>query len=86
MLGSRRRARGTDRRKLSREKDRLSRDFILTDRLPDRQDRPAKIERTRGMVLNPLAHICVGMLVAVMIGRCEIMVDGQCGGKRGQRQ
>jgi len=86
MLGSRRRARGTDRRKLSRKKDRLSRDYILTDRLPDKQDRPAKIERTGGVVLDPLAEVSIRVLMPVGVDRREIMVDSQCGGKWGQRQ
>ena len=86
MLGSRRRARGTDRRKLSRKKDRLSRDYILTDRLPDKKDRPAKIERTGGVVLDPLAEVCIRVLMPVGVDRREIMVDSQCSGKWGQRQ
>jgi len=39
-----------------------------------------------GVVLNPLTQIRIGMLVPIMIGCCEIMVDSQRGGKRGQCQ
>ncbi len=39
-------------------------------------------QRMTGMVLNPLAQIRVGMLMAVMIGRRQVMVNGQCRRKR----
>ena len=39
-------------------------------------------QRMTGMVLNPLAQVRIGVLMPVMIGRRQVMVNGQCRGKR----
>ena len=43
-------------------------------------------QRMAGVVLNPLAKVCIGVLMPVMIGRRQVMVNGERGRKRSDHQ
>jgi len=50
------------------------------------QRRRIREQRAAGVMLDPLAQICIGMLVAIMVGRRQLVVDFQCNRERSQYQ
>lgn len=58
----------------------------MTDGLPDGENRPAKINRTGCMMLDPLTEVVVRVLVTVGIGGGEFVVDVLRNGKGRERQ
>lgn len=49
--------------------------FGESDQLTGDQNRCAVIQRSGSMVLDPLAEVGIGMLVAVVIGGRQLVVD-----------
>ena len=58
--------------------------FDESDQLTGDQNRRAGIQRAGRMVLDPLAEVGIGVLVTVVIGRRQLVVDILRDGKRGQ--
>lgn len=57
----------------------------MLNQLTTGRPRDIKIERTRRMMLNPLAEIVVAVLMAIGIGGGQFMVHVLCNGKGRQR-
>lgn len=58
----------------------------MPNQFAEGQPRDIEIQRTRRMMLDPLAHVGIGVLVAVMIGRRQFMMHILRNGKRRQHQ
>ena len=52
------------------------------DKLLCGEERSPDIERPGCMVLDPLAEVGIGMLVAVVVGSSQLVMDILCHGKR----
>lgn len=85
-LALRRRAGGTDKRKVERKQNGFSRRFLESNQVAEGRFRNIEVERTGRMMLNPLAEVGIGMLVPVRIGRRQFVVDILRDGKRRQRE
>ena len=73
-MESRGRPRGPDKRKCDREQDRFSGRIVMFDQLAEGRPGHIKIERSRRMMLNPLAEIVVGVFMAVCVGGGQFMM------------
>lgn len=51
---------------------------MLTDRFPGRKGRPAEIDRTGGVVLDPLTEVGIGVFMPVVIGSRQLVVNVLC--------
>lgn len=83
-MESRRSARGTDEREYGGQQGRLSGQFMLFDQLAEGRPRDIKIQRSRRMMLNPLAEIVVGVFMTVGVGGSQFMVHVLRHGEGGQ--
>lgn len=58
--------------------------FEESDQLTGDQNRRAGIQRAGRMVLDPLAEVGIGVFVAVVVGRRQLMMDILCDSERRQ--
>ena len=72
--------------RLEREEKKRSVDFRRCDGKERLQHRHHGLERVRGVVLDPLAEVGIGMLVPIVIRCRERMVHLERGRKRRQHQ
>ena len=79
-------ARRTDGDEAGRKNDRLTRRIILRGKGEDREVRSAEINRAGAVMLDPLAEIVIRVLVPIMIGLGQGVMDLQRRGKRRQHQ
>jgi hypothetical protein len=59
---------------------------VRTDYFPGGKARPSKIDGTGAVVLDPLAEVGIRVLVAVRIGRSQLMVNVLCNRKWSDRK
>src|SRR5262245_32330381 len=75
MLDAGRCAGRTDYGPFNRNKPRWSGRSIWPDDVKRRTDRTTKVDRSGGMVLDPLAEVSIGVLVAVRVSRGQFVMD-----------
>lgn len=85
-LALRRRAGGTDKRKVERKQNGFNWRFLESNQVAEGRFWNIEVERTGRMVLDPLAEVCIGVLVSVRISRRQFVMDILRDGKRRQRE
>ena len=81
-LGAGRCAGRADVREIDRKKNGFDRGILIADKVADAQMGNINIERAGRVMLYPLAEVGVGVLVPIVVGRRQLVMDILRHGKR----